>query len=100
MEDLGVAKFIIRLELERHISGDYTLHQQGMIQNVIDKFNMANCKPPCTPFGYNLELVKSTDQEHNDFVKINNRYRSAVGSLMYIAVCTHPDISFAVGVLS
>jgi hypothetical protein len=100
MEDLGVAKFVIGLELERQENGDYTLHQHGMIQNVIEKFNMANCRPACTPFGYNIKLVKSTDEEHENFVKLNTRYRSAIGSLMYIAICTRPDISFAVGVLS
>jgi hypothetical protein len=61
---------------------------------------MINCKPACTPFGYKIKLVKSTDEESAHFTSMNPRYRKAVGSLMYIAICTRPDISFAVGVLS
>jgi hypothetical protein len=71
-----------------------------MIQHVLEQFNMENCKPASTPFSYNIKLIKSNNQESEEFIQRNQRYRKAVGSLMYITICTRPDISFAVGVLS
>jgi hypothetical protein len=100
MEDLGVAKFAVGIEIERDKNSDYAIHQQGMIQNVLEKFDMDTCRPASTPFGYNIRLVKSTEEDSARFIQQNSRYRKAVGSLMYIAICTRPDISFAVGVLS
>jgi hypothetical protein len=100
MEDLGIAKFAVGIEFERDLDGNYTLHQQGMIQHVLEMFDMTECRPASTPFGYNIRLIKSSDEDSAHFTQQNNQYRKAVGSLMYIAMCTRPDISFAVGVLS
>jgi hypothetical protein len=100
MEDLGVAKFAVGIEIERDQNGDYAIHQHGMIQNVLKKFDMDTCRPASTPFGYNIRLMKSTKEDSAKFIQQNSRYRKAVGSLMYITICTRPDISFAVGVLS
>lgn len=100
MEDFGVTKFAVGIKIERDKSGNYSIHQHRMINHVLERFNMSNCRPASTPFGYNIELLKSTDEDHAIFIKQNPNYRKAVGSLMYIAICTRPDISFAVGVLS
>ncbi|KAI7953544.1 hypothetical protein MJO28_006091 [Puccinia striiformis f. sp. tritici] len=104
MEDLGIAKRIVGIEIENLENGSYKINQQSMIGNVLGKFCMTDCmtdfKPASTPFAPNTHLVKSTDDESAEFLKINDRYRSAVGSIMYLAICTRPDISFAVGVLS
>ena len=40
----------------------------------------------------------STDKEKEEMEKI--QYASAVGSLMYVMVCTRPDITHVVGVVS
>jgi hypothetical protein len=44
MEDLGIAKFAVGIEIERHSIINYYLHQQGMIANALEKFDMQNCK--------------------------------------------------------
>jgi hypothetical protein len=61
---------------------------------------MTNSKPAITPLSPNVKLVKSTDEEAEDFAKTKLPYRSVVGSLMYLAQCTRPDMAHAVGVLS
>ena len=47
-----------------------------------------------------MKVFKATEAEAAEMKKRNLPYRSVVGSLMYIAICTRPDISYAVGVLS
>jgi hypothetical protein len=61
-----------------------------------------DAKPRITPLGVQLKLIKAQgpkikeEQEHI----VNVPYASAVGSLMYVMVCTRPDITHAVGVVS
>ena len=52
------------------------------------------------PVGVKLsaEQCPKTQEEEEDMSRVP--YASAVGSLMYVIVCTKPDIAHAVGVLS
>src|ERR1700678_3294264 len=60
------------------------------------KFGMADSHPVNTPMDPNVKLIKLPDMENYDIPD----YRSAIGSLMYVAIGTRPDISFAVQHLS
>ena len=54
---------------------------------------MENCKPLATPVELGLKLMKGTE----DTVYVDKtHYLSAVGSLLYLSMRTHPDITFAV----
>ena len=63
---------------------------------------MKNSKSVSTPLAGHFKLSKrlypSTEKEKGKMSVIP--YSSAVGSLMYAMVCTHPDISHATGVES
>ena len=63
---------------------------------------MMNAKPVSTPLASYLKLSSSqspkSDEEINYMSKVP--YSSAVGSLMYGMVCTRPDLSDAVSVVS
>ena len=65
-------------------------------------FNMKNSKPVSTPlvghFKLSKRLCPSTEKEKGEMSVIP--YSSAVGNLMYAMVCTRPDISHAIGVVS
>lgn len=61
---------------------------------------MNSCKPTSTPLPGGIKVLKSTKDEHEEMIRKQYPYRSAVGCLMYIAICTRPDIAYAVGVLS
>jgi len=59
-------------------------------------------KPVSTPLAPHLNLSSrlslTTNEEREYMVKVP--YENAVGSLMYAMVCTRPDISEAVSVVS
>ncbi|KAH9311699.1 hypothetical protein KI387_026734, partial [Taxus chinensis] len=78
-----------------------TLSQEDYIK-VLERFNMQDAKPVRTPlashFKLSKELCPNTEQERNQISKVP--YSSVVGSLMYAMVCTSPDITHAVGVVS
>ena len=65
-------------------------------------FNMHNAKPVSIPLASHFKLSKEaypkTQEEMAHMSKVP--YASAVGSLMYAMVCTRPDISHAMGVVS
>ena len=58
---------------------------------------MQDCNPSKTPAENNLKLVKATEDEQ---LTDQTLYRSLVGSLLYIAKQTRPDIIWTVNVLS
>jgi len=63
---------------------------------------MQNSKPVKVPIPVGVRLsteqCPKTQEEEEDMSRVP--YASAVGSLMYVMVCTRPDIAHAVGVLS
>ena len=68
---------------------NYSISQVSYINNILSKFGVNNtrkAKTPCT--GDNI------NENHNPFDKTT--YKSALGSLIYLAKCSRPDISFAV----
>jgi hypothetical protein len=104
MKDLGAAKQILGLKIERDRKNKLLkLCQKEYISKVLKRFNMDCAKPVSTPLaGHFKNLSKQhcpkTEKEQKQMEKIP--YASAVGSLMYAMVCTRPDISHAVGVVS
>ena len=95
--DLGEAKQVVGLELERNLEeGTLKLSQTQYIQRTLEKFGMADSHPVSTPLDPNVKLIKLPSMEHYDIPD----YRSAIGSLIYVAIGTRPDISFAVQHLS
>jgi hypothetical protein len=67
------------------------------ISQIMKKFHMALWSPKSIPAYPNVHLVKPTGkkEEENAF-----SYREAVGALLYLALLSRPDISFAVGQLA
>ena len=63
---------------------------------------MNDAKPRTTPLANHIKLSKGqspkTVEEREHMASVP--YTSAVGSLMYAMVCTKPDITHAVGVVS
>ena len=102
MKDLGVARFLLGIEIRRQENGDIFLVQEKYARDVISRFNMKGCKPVSTP----LELGTHLDSSQQPISDVDKEqmcsipYRSAIGSLMYLSTCTRPDISAAVSELS
>ena len=94
MKDLGSLHYILGIHVEQR-EHTIRLHQKYFIKSLLNKFGMGDCKPVSTPItellGKNDGFSKSVDPKE---------YQSMVGSLLYLAIATRPDISFAVGVAS
>ena len=76
--------------------GTLKLSQIQYIQRTLKNFDMADSHLVSTPLDPNVKLIKLPDTEHYDIPD----YRSTISSLMYAAIGTRPDISFAVQYLS
>jgi hypothetical protein len=72
------------------------LHQEAYIKKVVSQFGMEGCNPVQTPFESGLSIWDLEGHQKNEALP----YRELIGSLMFIAVWTRPDISHAVSVLS
>ena len=59
---------------------------------------MADCNPVYTPIDIHIKLSKLSDNK--SYPEIKSIYQNIIGSLMYAAITTRPDISFAVQTLS
>lgn len=77
------------LEIDRSQDGSVHLKQRLYTTKILEKFRMSDAKSLATP-AENITSV-STD------LATNYPFREAIGSLMFLAVGTRPDISFAVG---
>ena len=58
---------------------------------------MQDSKPVGTPASIGLQLHKASEE---DECVEQKKYQSAIGSLMYLSVCTRPDIAYAVNSLA
>ena len=69
------------------------MNQQAYIRRLAEKFGLQKCKDIHTPADSNSKLVKILDKE---VLVPKFPYRELVGSLMYVAKCTRPDIAYGV----
>ena len=83
-------------------AGKLWLSQKKYISKVLVKFNMQNTKPVLSPLAGHFSLsagqLPSTDEEIKEMSKIP--FANAVGCLMYVMICTRPDIAQAISVVS
>ncbi|KAL2622483.1 hypothetical protein R1flu_002688 [Riccia fluitans] len=105
MKDLGPAKHILGMEIHRDVKGGRLWLTQGnYARKVLERFNMLDAKPVGTPLANHFKHQLSAKfcpldaMEKGLMSKIS--YESAVGSLMYLMVCTRPDIAYALGKVS
>ncbi|KAK4590671.1 hypothetical protein RGQ29_021012 [Quercus rubra] len=88
MKDLGATKQILGMKIIRDkANGTLKLSQAEYVKKILSKFNMNEAKPSL-----------KTKEERNHMSKVP--CASVIGSLMYAMVCTRPDITHVVGVVS
>jgi hypothetical protein len=97
VKDLGELKFCLGLNIDRNIAnGEIRINQRNYISDVLQRFNMEDCKGATTPIETKLDLFETEERESC----LDVPYQRLIGCLMYIAVCTRPDIAFSVSFLS
>jgi len=104
--DLGKAHSFLGIQIVQ-LPRQITLNQATYIQQILERFNMTNAYTVSTPLnpGTRLKSLTGTrtyiqEAEGEDSDADETEYRSMIGSLMYLMLCTRPDIAFAVGALS
>ena len=103
MKDLGAANYILGMEIKRYREKrKLWLNQRKYVEAILQRFNMQDSKLVNVPIPVGAKLsaeqCPKTQEEEEDMSHVP--YASAVGSLMYAMVCTRPDITHAMGVLS
>lgn len=96
MKDMGDLHYCLGVTITQD-KGEIGMCQQLYIQNLLKKYGLLDAKVVATPFDCGTVLSKEMgDSQQAD----QALYQSMVGSLMYIANATTPDISYSVGVVS
>lgn len=73
------------------------IHQREYVEEIVNRFGMDECKGYSTPVEPGLML------RSNSSVNANSKkfpYRELIGSLMFVAIVSRPDISYSVNYLS
>ena len=102
VHDLGDTSFLLGVHIQRERSKrTLTLSQHQYIVDLLQHYGMSDCVAVSTPLDPNCKLSKEQSPQ-DDKEKAAMRaypYAQLVGSLMYLAIATRPDISYAVGLL-
>ena len=104
MKDLGEAKKILGMEIARDKQrATLCLTQKQYLKKVLQRFGMSEkTKLVSTLLAphFKLSVSKCPKKEEEREYMLKVPYSNAVGSLMYAMVCTRPDTSHAVGIVS
>ena len=97
MTDLGPTRRFLDMDIDTMESG-FALYQTPYIESLLQRFKMTDAYGVDTPIDCNVSL----EMTENDTDKLVDQiaYLAIVGSLMYAALGTRPDTSFAVSLLS
>ncbi len=99
MTDLGDISHYLGMEVDYVVGEKITLCQSTYLKKVIDQFKMTGCKPSIVPMKPGVANSLLPNNRNADKATIK-WYQSAIGSLIWPAVHTRPDIAYSVGGLS
>ena len=104
IQELGDAQMVLGMRITRdRPNRTLKVDQETYVQRLLEKTGMEDCIPLATPAepGQHLSALPASSDTYVQHDSINPlQYGSVVGSLLYAAVSTRPDITYAVGVLS
>ena len=95
MKDLGSLEHILGIKVCRS-SNTLALCQATYIDKMLERFSFADCKTVSIPM---VNWLSKPVNDSDDPFDVQT-YQQAIGSLNFLAICTRPDISFAVGQLA
>ena len=102
MKDMGELRYCLGMEVTTLPGGQRKISQRKYVKDMLVRFGLQNAHAEPTPMDHNLKLTAQVERlSPEDWAK-NQKfpYREIVGSLMYLMICTRPDICFAVTTLS
>lgn len=97
VRDMGIVSSFLGMRIVHHQpSGQVTLSNPGHVATLLETYGMADAKRNATPLAVGASLIRTGEKQ----LPAGNRYAEMVGSLLYLATSTRPDIAFAAGVLA
>ena len=103
LTDLGGIHWLLGIKIMHNQQAQtISLSQMTYIETILDCFSLSDAKPYATLIvpGANYSRSQApTDATEADYMR-KIPYCKAIGSLMYVAVATHSDITFAISTLS
>jgi Reverse transcriptase (RNA-dependent DNA polymerase) len=103
LRDLGPTTQLLGMEIHRdRPNRTLFLSQSQSITNLVQEHGLQDSKPVSTPLNPGSRLSTSmSPQNATEAAEMHQYpYISVVGSLMYLALTTRPDIAYAAGVLA
>ena len=103
MKDMGEASYVLGVKIVRDRAKRLLgLSQETYIKRMLERYHMQDSKLMDTLVDKNLSLNRDmcpkTLEEKEKMSKVP--YASAIGSLMYVMMCTRPDICYVVGLVT
>ena len=96
LKNLGAPKKYLSIAIDyNRAAGTMTLSQEEYVQALLKQHGLQDCNAKATPLPAKIKLVPAETAEIDV-----GEYQSIIGSLLYLAVSTRPDISYATSVLS
>jgi hypothetical protein len=95
----GELSYCLGLEIDQAPDLTVTVQQTKFIADILERFNMLDCKPRDTPLPVGATFLKMDGPAIPDKARIH-LYRQMIGSLNWLACATRPDISLAVSLAS
>lgn len=98
MKDIGLVDKCLGIKFEQNLERhEIQLTQVKYVKQLLEKFEMSECKPASTPMEINCDLPYEKESVNkNEHIP----YQKLIGALLYLAISTRPDISYAVSYLS
>lgn len=101
IKDKGPIDYFLGMEVKRKTpTGPLEVSQRKMILELLQEARMENVRKVSTPLDPGQQFKKCTDGCGNCKKVDAKMFQSLIGSLMYIGLCTRPDILHAVTKLS
>lgn len=98
MHDMGDLRQFLGINVRKTNDGIY-LNQRKYLLNVLERFGMSDCKESKTPMEANIYFGENKETENTLLVK-GKPVRELIGCLMYLMLCTRPDLSASLNLCS
>jgi len=96
LSDQGDLEWYLGVAINHDLAnGVTTLSQELFVETLLRRFKMEGVTPKLTPAEPNTHLLRSDQPAQPNKESVRN-YQQMVGSLMYLACFTRPDIAYAV----
>lgn len=95
----GELQCFLGLQIQRIENGSIFVHQKAYAKKILSRFGMEEAVEVSIPVDpHHAMSPRCYPDEANNVANVP--YRESIGSLMYLAVATRPDLSFALSVAS